>query len=121
MNNRDYCLSGRTAMVGSRAAILLCLCMAGFVGAAEPAKPAPPFATAHDAALDAKEALVTEAADHTQYRVEFTGIKGDRVPAFLYVPKAKEKTATTRYPAIMLQYGTGGNKTTNYIVSIGKQ
>lgn len=107
--------------MGPRATILLCLCMAGFVNGAEPAKSTAPYATAHDAALDAKEVVVTEAADHTQYRVEFNGIKGDRVPGFLYVPKAKEKGATTRFPTILLQYGTGGSKTTNYIVAIGKQ
>ena len=108
-------------MVGFRLAILSCVCLARFSFADDPAKVMPPYATAHDKALDAKEALVAEAADHTQYRVEFNGIKGDRVPGFLYVPKAKEKTATTRYPAILLQYGSGGNKTTNYIVAIGKQ
>src|SRR5262245_16304282 len=108
-------------MAASRAAILVCLCLTGLVSGAESAKPAPPYATAHDAALDAKESVVTEAADHMQYRVEFNGIKGDRVPGFLYVPRAREKAATTHFPAILLQYGTGGNKTTNYIVAIGKQ
>src|SRR5204863_839471 len=49
------------------------------------------------------------------------GIKGDRVPAFLYVPKRKADAPRTAYPAILLQYGTGGNKNTNYIVGIGKQ
>jgi dienelactone hydrolase len=80
-----------------------------------------PYATAHDKALDTKEEVVNQADDHTQYRVEFNGIKGDRVPAYLYVPKRKAEAARTPCPAVLLQYGTGGNKTTNYIVAIGKQ
>jgi dienelactone hydrolase len=87
---------------------------------AEPKKVPAPYSTASDKALDSKEELVKEAADHTQYRVEFNGIKGDRVPAYLYVPKTKQKP-DKNLPAILLQYGSGGNKTTNYIVEIGKQ
>jgi dienelactone hydrolase len=89
--------------------------------AAEQAKAtSPPYATASDAPLDVKESLVKEEENHTQYRIEFNGIKGDRVPAFLYVPKKQPKTRAP-YPAILLQYGIGGNKTTNYIVMIGKE
>src|SRR4029077_10568450 len=77
-----------------------------------------PYASDSTKALEPKEEVVKEADDHTQYRVEFNGIKGDRVPAYLYVPKKKD--AKGPYPAILLQYGTGGNKTTNYIVEIGK-
>ncbi len=85
--------------------------------ATEP-KPAPcPYAVAHDKPLDATEEVVNRADDHTQYRVEFTGIKDDRVPGYLYVPKQKGE----KLPAILLQYGSGGNKKTNYIVEIGKQ
>lgn len=87
--------------------------------AAEQKKPAAPYKTAHAAPLEAQEKVVTEADDHTQFRVEFNGIKEDRVPAFLYVPKRKLKSPPV--PAILLQYGTGGSKTTNYIVAIGKQ
>jgi dienelactone hydrolase len=85
----------------------------------EPKKASVPYATAHDKPLDAKQELIKEADDHTQYRVEFNGIQGDRVPAYLYVPKrpADAKPA----PAVLLQHGTGGNKNTNYIVAIGKQ
>lgn len=89
--------------------------------AAEPQKLAVPYATAHDQALEPKESVVKEANDHTQFRVEFNGIKGDRVPAYLYVPKGKSTAKGAPYPAILLQYGTGGNKTTDYIVAIGKQ
>jgi dienelactone hydrolase len=85
----------------------------------EPKKPAAPYKTARDAPLKAEEKVVNEADDHTQYRVEFEGIKEDRVPAFLYVPKRKPKDPPA--PAILLQYGTGGSKTTDYIVAIGKQ
>jgi dienelactone hydrolase len=83
-----------------------------------PAKLVMPYQAASTAALDAKEAVETEAADHTRLRVEFNGIKGDRVPAFLYLPKLKDKRVR---PAILLQYGIGGNRKTDYIVSIGKQ
>jgi len=89
--------------------------------AVEPKKVAVPYATDHAKALDAKAEVVTEADDHTQFRVEFNGIKGDRVPAYLYVPRGKAAKAKAPFPAILLQYGTGGNKTTNYIVAIGKQ
>jgi dienelactone hydrolase len=85
---------------------------------AEPKKIIVPFKVDAAMPLEPKEQVVKEADDHTQYRVEFNGIKGDRVPAYLYVPKKKD--AKGPYPAILLQYGTGGNKTTNYIVEIGK-
>jgi dienelactone hydrolase len=91
---------------------------------AEPKKPAvkitTPYLTAHDAPLDVKESIVKEEETFTQYRVEFNGIKGDRVPSYLYVPKNQPKSKAP-YPAILLQYGSGGNKNTNYIVLIGKE
>src|SRR5262249_37091110 len=71
-----------------------------------PKKIAVPYGVDHAKPLDAKEEVVTQADDHTQYRVEFTGIKNDRVPAYLYVPKQ----AKAPLPAILLQYGSGGNK-----------
>ena len=86
-----------------------------------PAKATAPYAIAHDKPLDAKEEIVEKADDYIQYRVEFNGIKDDRVPAFLYVPKAKANGKQPAYPAILLQYGIGGNKSTDYIVAIGKQ
>jgi uncharacterized protein len=85
-----------------------------------PKRPPAPYRTAHAAALEPKQEVVKEADDHTQYRVEFNGIKNDRVPAYLYVPKRKGKE-TEPLPAILLQYGIGGNKKTDYIVAIGKQ
>jgi dienelactone hydrolase len=88
---------------------------------AETKKSAAPYAIDHDKPLEGKEEVVAEADGYTQYRVEFNGSKGDRVPGFLYVPKRKGEKASARLPAVLLQYGTGGNKTTNYIVAIGKQ
>ena len=85
-----------------------------------PAKATPPYPTASAAPLDVKESMLKEEADHTLYRVEFNGIKKDRVPAYLYVPRNQPK-AKNPYPAVLLQYGIGGNKTTNYIVAIGKE
>jgi dienelactone hydrolase len=86
----------------------------------EPKTVAVPYATDHARPLEPKETVVNEAADHTQFRIELNGIKGDRVPAYLYVPKRQAK-ALAPFPAILLQYGTGGNKTTDYIVAVGKQ
>jgi dienelactone hydrolase len=87
--------------------------------AAEPKKVPCPYATDHAKPLEPKEDVVKKADDHTLSRVEFNGIKGDRVPAYLYVPKHKDPKAP--FPAILLQYGSGGNKTTDYIVAVGKQ
>ena len=79
-----------------------------------------PYPVDHDAPLDAVEKLVADEKGHTQFRVEFNGIKkGSRVPAYLYLPRRSQFKAP--YPAIMLQYGTGGNKKTNYIVEIGER
>ena len=96
--------------------LTLFLSAPAFVRAQEKS-PKPPYATAPDKALDAKEELVKEFDDFAQYRVEFNGIKDDRVPAYVYVPKGKKMAL----PAILLQYGAGGNKKTDYIVAIGKQ
>ncbi|MCS7046281.1 MAG: acetylxylan esterase [Gemmataceae bacterium] len=81
-------------------------------------QPPPPYPVDHSKPLAAKEEIDTEAEDFVRYRVEFTGIKDDRVPGYLYVPK--HPAGTPRAPAILLQYGSGGNKKTNYIVEIGK-
>src|SRR5437899_8230225 len=80
---------------------------------AQDTKVTSPYETAPAKPLEPKEEVVKEADDHTQYRVEFNGIKDDRVPAFLYVPKKKDDAKTL--PAILLQYGSGGNKKTDYI------
>ena len=84
--------------------------------AAEPADK-PPYPVDHDAPLAPAERLVEDAAGYTKLRVEFNGIRKDRVPAFLYVPKDGRKT----HPGVLLQYGSGGNKGTNYIVALGQQ
>ncbi len=86
----------------------------------EPKKVAPPYPVDHAKPLEAKQEVTREADNHTQYRVEFNGIKDDRVPAYLYVPKRKGDAKAALYPAILLQYGSGGNKTSGYIVEIGK-
>jgi dienelactone hydrolase len=81
-------------------------------------QPAPiPYRVDHDAPLRATQTLVTDGKDFAKYRVEFNGIQRDRVPAFLYVPKDGRGT----HPAVLLQYGSGGNKSTNYIVILGEQ
>jgi dienelactone hydrolase len=76
-----------------------------------------PYKVDHDAPLRATQTLVTDGKDFAKYRVEFNGIQRDRVPGFLYVPKDGRGT----HPAVLLQYGSGGNKSTNYIVILGEQ
>ena len=77
----------------------------------------PPYPVDHDAPLDPRDEVVEETPTYTKLRVEFNGIRKDRVPAFLYLPKDDHKT----HPAVLLQYGSGGNKKTNYIVALGQQ
>src|SRR5262245_21737880 len=84
---------------------------------AEPRPAAGPYAVAHDAPLRAAETVIDTTDTHRQFRVEFNGIKGDRVPGFLYVPRKNP----VKCPAVLLQYGSGGNKKTDYIVQIGRQ
>ncbi|MBI3466244.1 MAG: dienelactone hydrolase family protein [Planctomycetes bacterium] len=115
--------------------------LAGMALAEDGKKIAAPYAVAHAAPLEAKEEVVAETEEYTQLRVEFNGIKGDRVPGFLYLPKkgpsvdpansdvgqplcsdpTPTRGAGARRPAVLLQYGSGGNKKTNYIVAIGRQ
>ncbi len=76
-----------------------------------------PYQTNHKAPLEATEKEVATGDDHVQLRVEFNGIKGDRVPAFLYLPKKSQP----KNPAVLLQYGSGGDKKVNYIVDLGRQ
>jgi dienelactone hydrolase len=98
---------------------ILCLAPAPELTSADKKDAIPiPYVVDHTKPLEAKEEIVNQADDHTQYRVEFNGIKDDRVPAYLYVPK--RKADAPQMPAILLQYGSGGNKKTNYIVEIGK-
>jgi dienelactone hydrolase len=86
---------------------------------AAPPKVRAPYEADHAKPLESKEEIVNKADDHTQYRVEFNGIKDDRVPGYLYVPKRKADAGPC--PSVLLQYGSGGNKKTDYIVAIGKQ
>lgn len=110
--------------VRTPAGLALALALCGVpVPADEPApakKLGCPYPVDHAKALDPKDEVVARTDAYTQYRVEFTGIKDDRVPAYLYVPTAKGD-AKGRYPAVLLQYGSGGNKKTDYIVAIGKE
>jgi dienelactone hydrolase len=86
-----------------------------------PMKVKTPYEVDHSKPLEPKEEVVNETNEHTQYRVEFNGIKNDRVPGYLYVPKRKGDAAKAPCPTVLLQYGSGGNKKTDYIVAIGKQ
>jgi fermentation-respiration switch protein FrsA (DUF1100 family) len=81
------------------------------------AEEATPFRVDHDAPLNVKAKLVERTAAYSQFRVEFNGIAGKPVPAFVYVPGDKN----AKHPAVLLQYGSGGNKSTNYIVALAKQ
>jgi len=60
--------------------------------APEAAKVVPPYPTASNEPLEAKESVVKEADQHTQLRVEFKGIKGDRVPLFCTFPNARTRS-----------------------------
>jgi dienelactone hydrolase len=89
---------------------------AGLTAAAEPKEPIP-YSTAHEAPLKATEEVVKSETFYKQLRVEFNGIKGDRVPGFLYLP-TRDKG---KRPAVLMQYGIGDNKTASYIVNLGRQ
>src|SRR4051812_23467364 len=103
-----------------RFSLVLFLCWFGTAVQAAPAtQPVCPYPTAHDAPLDVTEKFVSMTDDYALYRIEFNGIKpASRVPANVYVPRRSAYRAP--FPAVLLQYGTGGNKNTNYIVAIGK-
>src|SRR5690349_20287880 len=60
-----------------------------------------PFRVDHDAPLLLTERVDREVEGYVRLRVEFNGIRGDRVPAFLYVPRPTTPAATTR-PAVLL-------------------
>ena len=76
-----------------------------------------PYSVKHKAPLNAKISIKQRSNEFTTWRVEFDGIEGDRVPGFLYAPTSKTK----KRPAVLMQYGTGGRKTSSYIVAFGKQ
>lgn len=106
-------------MQGRWLGILTLLTMIGPLrgtGAADP----PPYRVTHDAPLEATEKEVSRADGVIQLRVEFRGIQGDRVPAFLWLPEEKTGSPTRRRPAVLTQYGRGGDKSTDYIVALAK-
>jgi dienelactone hydrolase len=100
--------------------VLLALLSAVSFAHARASDPPPlrsPYTTAHDQPLEVEQRTVSETPEFTQLRVEFNGIAKDRVPAFLYLPAGD----AAKRPAVLLQYGSGGNKNTNYIVALGRQ
>jgi len=101
----------------SRLSLPATLVWFSFVCAGDPPPLRSPYAVAHDQPLDTAQRTVSETAEFTQLRVEFNGINKDRVPAFLYLPAGD----VAKRPAVLLQYGSGGNKSTNYIVALGRQ
>ncbi len=98
-------------------ALVPALFLLASVAAAPATRPARPYNVAHDKPLDAKLSVLEKTNEWTRYRVEINGIEGDRVPAIIYEPAAEQP----KHPAVLLQYGSGGNKNTNYIVAIGQK
>src|SRR3954468_17059869 len=92
---------GRMKTCPRAAALLVVLMILAFAVRAEEAAPtAPnlartpvaspndvPFPVDHDAPLNATEKADRITEDYTRLRVEFNGIRKDRVPAYLYLPK----------------------------------
>lgn len=50
-------------------------------------------------------------------RVSFTGVQGDRVPAYLYLPS---QPMNKKLPVLMLQYGLGGDKSDGKIAEVAQ-
>ncbi|MFI5378972.1 MAG: alpha/beta hydrolase family protein [Tepidisphaerales bacterium] len=94
-----------------------CLLFLACLAAGPATRPGRPYEVAHDKPLDAKIAVLEKTDAWTRYHVEINGIAGDRVPAIVYVPT----DAKPKHPTVLLQYGSGGNKNTNYIVAIGQK
>ena len=89
---------------------------------------ASPYSTAHDVPLEAtekpgpKKANYIEPDRYAQFRVDFNGIRGDRVPAYFYLPAQHGvPDVSHERPAVLLEYGSGGTKDANYIVAMGEQ
>lgn len=76
-----------------------------------------PYRFAHDAPLRPELSVVSDTPTYTQYHLSYNGIEGDRVPAFIYVPK----DGKAKHPALLCQYGSGGTKKTNYIVFLDRE
>ena len=87
-------------------ALTATLCLAVDPGAKHP------FKIDHKAPLKAAAKIVERAEGFTKYRVEFNGIKGDRVPGHLYIPKEIHGPV----PAVLVQHGIGDKKHATYIV-----
>jgi dienelactone hydrolase len=84
----------------------------------------PPFPVDHPAPLKSTEKNAREFDGFDRLRVEFEGIKHDRVPGLLYLPKDNRpgrRFGARRHPAVLLQYGSGGHKDVDYIVALGRQ
>jgi len=105
-----------TGRRGHGAWVLLVLAMLVFSHAAGAATTMP-YKTAHDAPLDPQVSVVSQTPRYTQYRLVYNGISGDRVPAFVYVPK----DGVAKHPAVICQYGSGGSKKTSYIVFLDEE
>ena len=77
-----------TIAIKTTITVFLCIytSLTGFAAGAEI-----PFRVDHTAPLAGTESVVKDAADHLHLRVEFNGIDGDRVPAFLYIPKDEKE------------------------------
>jgi dienelactone hydrolase len=97
-------------------ASFVCMALVAFSGLCAAATTMP-YKVNHDAPLNAELSVVAETPGVTQYRVVFNGIEGDRVPAFVYVPR----DGKAKHPAILSQYGSGGSKKTDYIVFLDQQ
>ncbi len=76
-----------------------------------------PYPVAHGAALGASQRFVDREGQQIRYRVEFNGVRGDRVPGYLYVPQDGRHT----HPTVMVQYGSGASKDTPYIVRLARR
>src|SRR5262245_16460940 len=100
-------LNLRTRSVSIVGATLMLVRVAAFADDRDSSTRIPcPYETAHTAALDSKLDPVDETGQYERLRVEFNGIKRDRVPGYLYVPKDNRP----KHPAVLLQYGIGGDK-----------
>ena len=74
---------------------------------------AAPYRVDHKAPLRAQEKLVEDKDGYRLYRVEFNGVKGDRVPGNLYLPTESK----SRLPAALVQHGIGDKKQSAYITA----
>lgn len=63
--------------------------------------------------LDAQVGPLDTTPSSTRYRVEFTSVHDQRVPAILALPR----NTAAPYPAVILVHGSGGSKSTSYIVA----